>query len=445
MVDTSRFVKVSDIPAGAPAAPSVVRPSAIDRAAGDFLTAFHEGRAEPAETVTVQRDDRGRFVKVGDASAQAPEAAPGTLVPLREQQAALNDPDARAAREGAAQTPSEEETPLDQPAEPAIPAAEPEPEAEGQVEPEPEAVGEGGGEDETWLTVGLPGREPDDPEFELQLDSPEAVERVNQLKNMAMRGQEHARRMAAVEEREGLLRSVEEEIAVDPGGFLIVSMPVDRRAEVALRLMADDETYRTVVSTLNEWVQNPHKRVADAATWRADAVERRGAWQQEASAREEGHRLAVWTRESVAAALPETVSAERAAAFETVAHSRIADFTRRANRLPTEHEIARLIDEALAALDLARSASLAASPGHERNGRAATTRGVSPPAAVPAGTGERIRKKVQARKRLAVTAPAGAPAGAGSAPEALKPPPGTGVAGAVEHLKRLTQAGQVRW
>lgn len=123
-------------------------------------------------------------------------------------------------------------------------------ESEGE-EGEGEAEGEEGEEGET-LAVALPGRRPEDPAYEIEVDDPQTAERLRQLVNSAMRGDE-ARQY--VEERLGESRAVQDAITTDPAGFLMEAFGSEPEIldHVALSLISNPKVWERVAGRVLNW------------------------------------------------------------------------------------------------------------------------------------------------------------------------------------------------
>ena len=75
-------------------------------------------------------------------------------------------------------------------------------------EEDPESLEEEGDEETERHVAMLPGRQPDDPDVEIEVDDPELAERINQLKNGYMRGEEVRATMAEVQAAQAALHDL---------------------------------------------------------------------------------------------------------------------------------------------------------------------------------------------------------------------------------------------
>jgi len=165
-------------------------------------------------------------------------------------------------------------------------AAEEEPEAvdqpEDELEEEPEVE---------FQTVKLPGRNPDDDDEEWEIADPELAERINQLRNGYMRGEEAKRqisqaqktRQEATQMREEL-EYVYESLAVDPINFVMDQVANDDiRKRLAVHLLTDKDVFQAVAEEFDgkPW-ESPEMRARRSEL----ELERRSLKDKAVSARE---------------------------------------------------------------------------------------------------------------------------------------------------------------
>ncbi len=91
-------------------------------------------------------------------------------------------------------------------------------EVEGEEEDEKE---DEDADDKKSHTVKLPSREADGEDFEIEVDDEETAERLNQMRNGFMRGEEHREKETNLQVRENELAGISESFEVDPAGFLM--------------------------------------------------------------------------------------------------------------------------------------------------------------------------------------------------------------------------------
>lgn len=158
-------------------------------------------------------------------------------------------------------------------------------EEEAPPESEEEAAPEAEGEDEVeFELVQLPGRQPDDPDEEWEITDPELAERIRQLKNGYMRGEEARRQVnQAMSDRQEVqaeraeLDAIYEDLQYDPINFIMDSVGrQDVRKQLAVHLLTDQEIFNHVAEEFKgqSW-DTPEMRAkrAELALQRKDAKE----------------------------------------------------------------------------------------------------------------------------------------------------------------------------
>ncbi len=385
---------------------------------------------------TRARDDKGKFVK---------EPAGET---------------ATAATEKGTETPAV--TPEDQPGEEVVEevveeevAAE---EGAGDadkpvVQPDDAEVGEGEpaeGEKTTWLTAQLPARQEGEEVFEIEVDSPEAVERIRQLSNMAMRGAEFHRQAANLDNERSQIELERSELVDDPGTYIADKVPADRREEIVLQMLTDPGVYEFVRDQINDWEQDPSRRDVTLANQRADLVEKRAKRAEFRRQHVELQGRANQVREKVYSLIPDTVDDQTATLFIRDAINDIATHVNGLQRQGMDAQIGpddveRVIGGRLQMYGpIFEAASQAGTPpggnGRASEGEASPPGGTAPGAVAEADTGEQVRK-VRAKRRTLATTPAGVTGAAGAAATvAAKPAPGTRLEDAIAGAK-----GRIKW
>jgi hypothetical protein len=96
------------------------------------------------------------------------------------------------------------------------------------------------------LRVAIPGRHPNAPDVEIVVDDPEVAERLRQLRNGFMRGEEVRQAQAYVESERAQLDEIATRLQIDPEGFLFEHIPQDRAASVALQIIAQQGVWERV-------------------------------------------------------------------------------------------------------------------------------------------------------------------------------------------------------
>lgn len=299
-------------------------------------------------------------------------------------------------------------------------------EAPPQAEPTPEAI-----------KVRLPARQPGSEDEEYEVTDPNLAERINQLRNGYIRG-EDARRQ--IEEARTIKREADQLIASlrhDPVNTILSQVPENVRADLVRHLLADESVW----SAVND----------DLATWDSDEQERRAAWAelranryeqgQQARAQIAEYQAAQENAQQVTAAIeglvPEGMDDARAQAFLRYAIRDLREYV-------NQNGINRLDPAEVPAL-LHRMGTLAPfgiqpyAPSAATNGgvpypvapqpTAAVTATAAPqPVAAPTVPAPQVSADAAAKYRAALArrraAAAVAPVGAGATPIRMQPPPG---------------------
>ncbi len=358
-------------------ATEVEAPRTIEQAIAEYRAA-DDDIPKPESPAEVQaRDEAGRF------ASTASEASP-TEAPAQDDDEDDAPPPPAEGEEGEA---AEEEAP-----------------AEGEeAEAEP-------------FTLKLPGRREEDEDLEVQIDGLDEStrERLAQLRNGYLRGEEYREKLGAVEARESELAGIAEELAEDPGGFLVEKVHPTMQKEAALALLArlmDSDAYDEIVERVNEWEQDPDKRRAFVEA------------QAESHPPREVRQNLLEVRNSVAAFVPEGAKPEEAGAFQ-----------REAFAVLTAYVSAKKLDQ----LDPAKVPALIAAVAQEYGFHAPTPKAATPtpdadPAPAPAPAPEKIeaaRKHgaklvtASARRREATAV---SPAGPGAVAQSGTPPKGQSI------------------
>ena len=100
--------------------------------------------------------------------------------------------------------------------------------------------------DDPAMRVGLPGRGPNDADVDIVVDDPEIADRLRQLRNGYMRGEEVRAAERRLEASERALSEIEMMMRVDPEGFVFERIPQDRQASIALQMLAEPGVWAMV-------------------------------------------------------------------------------------------------------------------------------------------------------------------------------------------------------
>lgn len=130
------------------------------------------------------------------------------------------------------------------------PAAAPSAEAPATEEAPPAEGEEAEGE---TITVTLPGRRDGEEDLDVDTDDPKVVERINGLKNDAMRRAEFNRRMTGVEQKETAFREFEATLQLSPES-IVDTLSAENRRRFATYLLAQD--FDQLLPMLQEWSAN---------------------------------------------------------------------------------------------------------------------------------------------------------------------------------------------
>lgn len=140
-------------------------------------------------------------------------------------------------------------------------AGEGEDEGEGEAEgaagaaaggDEDEIVDEGDEDVDPELVVAIPARREGDDDIEITVDDKNVAERLRQLKNAAMRGEQIREAQARIERDQAEIEDMENYIQTDPAGFIINNVPVDVVEVVALSLITEPEIWERVQPRLEQ-------------------------------------------------------------------------------------------------------------------------------------------------------------------------------------------------
>lgn len=142
---------------------------------------------------------------------------------------------------------------------PATPETAAEPDADATAT-EPEA--DGG--DEQIIRIAIGNRDANGEPFEIEVEDPVVADRIRQLKNDAMRGEEFKRRMERVQTREEQLAYIDHYINEDPIAFIAARFKEpEMKRELARFLLAEPGMLEALAPDLEQWDGNPEKRRGD--------------------------------------------------------------------------------------------------------------------------------------------------------------------------------------
>lgn len=146
--------------------------------------------------------------------------------------------------------------------------AEPEPEEQPGKEADAVVTAEGEGEKpkgeepedpDPDLVVTLPARREGEDELELVLEDKEAVERIRQLRNGYMRGEETRAAQAQIVVDQGQIEEMETWISTDPVGFIVSNLPEQTTQQVAMSLITAPKVWDAVKEQLAVLQEDPNE------------------------------------------------------------------------------------------------------------------------------------------------------------------------------------------
>lgn len=279
------------------------------------------------------------------------------------------------------------------------------------------------------IVAKLPGRRPDDPEFELPLDKAaleaagidpqEAVERLNQLKNEGMRRQQYVEAMEGVSADRAELDGIEQAMRTDPAGFLTqkVNPAVQEAVAETLLRHLPEEAWDRLMEKCAAWDSNRVQRRTEATEATNKRLQAQLDQQNETRQRqaEAGEVKNIGT--AIADLIPEGMEQAKGDRFFDYAVLQLQKYI-------SDNNINRLdaakVPQILADLGVLQDFGLDVEPtpgAKPAPAKSAPVKTAAVPARAkaPVQTGETVRKRVETRK-AAATAPAGAGSGTTGTP-----------------------------
>ncbi len=298
-------------------------------------------------------------------------------------------------------------------------AAEGEGAAEGADEGEPagegepaagdaaiEGEGEGEGEVDAELIVAIAARREGDEDIEITVDDTETAERLRQLNNSAIRGEELKRQQAKVESDQAEIEDMESYISTDPAGFIINNVPPEVIEIVALTLITQKEIWEKVQPRL-EQLQDPQELRLIQAELKTERLEAEKLLGKRAEGRRHSKQQAKIILQGIDRMVPITdgITESRREAIIGSVQTAVAAAVRE-KRLTTidVNDLPLLASAALRqhGIDpLAAAASLKDGGGESEPGK-------KPPAKKKQKTAKQLKSASDKRKKAAASSPAGA-------------------------------------
>jgi hypothetical protein len=183
---------------------------------------------------------------------------------------------------------------------------------EGDEQQQTGAEDEGEGQGDDDLRVLLPGREGDE-EFEFVVEDPEAAERLRQLKNGYLRGNEVRALTEQANTAIAEVEEVRESIAVDPVGFAFdaLSDNPDALEHLALSVITQPKMWERLQAKLAKLVSDPNELRIVTAEQKAQRAEFRETMQTEIAERRAVQANLQEVQATCAAMLPETMTPDQ--------------------------------------------------------------------------------------------------------------------------------------
>ena len=307
-----------------------------------------------------------------------------------------------------------------------------EPPVEGEGEPPEPAAAEGAeGEEEAVdeaLVVGLPGRREGEDEVEIVAENPEIAERLRQLKNAAVRGDQIKAREEKTERDQKQIEELEVYIGTDPAGFILANVPAAVVDEVAMSLITHPEVWARIQEQVRA-LEDPAELRIVTAELKAKRAESAGKLRQAVDdrryAREQGKIL----KDSIAKMVPVTegITESRRDTIVQTLEGEAARLIREKNLEKVDPaDLVLLLAGTLRAQGIEPMAAAAALAGKAPTDKPAPAKRTSAKRKQP--TKAELKAASDKRRKAAVVTPPGA-----SAPAArTKLPPGTRVEEAIK-------------
>lgn len=274
------------------------------------------------------------------------------------------------------------------------------------------------------IVAKLPGRRPDDPDFDLPLDKAalealgitpeEALDRVAQLRNMGMRRAELVTQLEAVNADRAELDSFEEALRTDPGGFLSERVPEPVQEAVAEKLLKrlSPEAWDRLMEKCAAWDKAPEKRSTEHVREENERLRAEQKRRDEVATRRAESAEVKSIGTAIADLIPDDMGQAKGDRFFDYAIQQL-------QRHIEKHGIKTLdpteVPQILADLGVLQDfgLSVAEKPTTVPPAKTAPPKGAAAPARTQ--TGEDLKKRVETRK-AAATAPAGAGSGTSGRP-----------------------------
>lgn len=362
----------------------------------------------------------------GGPAAPAAPAAPA-VSPLQAMIASKRDAIATGGSAGLFGAPAPQEAPPPQEQRPRNPdgtfartaadvASDPATESQEPQEPQDLQEPQDGEPQENPNRVTLPGRHPNAPDVEIDVDDPEVADRLRQLRNGFLRGEEVRAAQAQLDSERLQLDEIATRLQVDPEGFLFDNIPAERAASVALQILAQPGVWDRV-SGIVESMQEDDNREVIRTRLENERLRNRERASQEYEQRVAEQQTFRETKQAIAVLIPEHLPESQQVMLYQSCQQDVRDYMERTGvRTIDPRDVPLLLAARLreAGVDpLTMAASLrASSNGTPLQGSSSAPRARAAKVTTP--TVQAVQNAANARRAMAMGSPTGtAPSAAG--------------------------------
>lgn len=271
------------------------------------------------------------------------------------------------------------------------------------------------------LRVALPGRHPNAPDVEIEVDDPEVAERLRQLRNGYMRGEEVRQIQQAVEAEREQLDEIAVRLQVDPEGFLFENIPPQRAASVALQILAQESVWNSVKGII-EGLFDEDSREVVRTRLENERLKNRDSAVQEYQSRMQEQRSFAQAKEAIAVLIPEHLPEQQQVMLYQSCQQDVRDAMERTGvRTLNPQDVAFIIAPRLreAGVDPLQVAASLRSPGQPRTPGQSSAPRASRAAQATTPTVQQVKTAATARRAMAM----GAPTGTAPSSAAVERPP----------------------
>jgi uncharacterized protein YdaU (DUF1376 family) len=276
---------------------------------------------------------------------------------------------------------------------------------------------------ENALRVALPGRHPNAPDVEIEVDDPEVAERLRQLRNGYLRGEEVRTLQAAVDAERDELDQIATRLQVDPEGFLFENIPPQRAASVALQILAQEGVWSQVKNIIEGLFDDDSREVVRTRLENERLKNRDAAAQQYTERMQEAQSFRS-AKEAIAVLIPEHLPEPQQVMLYQACQQDVRDAMERTGvRSLNPQDVAFIIAPRLreAGVDPLQVAASLRSPGQPRTSGQSSAPRATRAAQATTPTAQQVTQAATARRAMSMGAPTGtAPSAAGVA----RPPRG---------------------